>query len=404
VIKGIAMTGGPGQAVSFIVDVMWSQGDAWDEIKDRVEQLVNRKIAEQKYRDVKARLEGLRSLLHDYHETLKLGTATKEHREAISRAYDTTQSQFRVEVPTFQTEGDEVLLLPLFAQVANLHLAHLSEGIAGGPSWDWDDARLTLEQKRLKEDIASYTSWAATTFDLGLSAYEVSPDIDKWQARNHYIRQMTLDVLDHAHFWPFVGSKEHQFYVPWPKRTIYTEPVGGIHANYRRHRYTNDIVVAGLEAQKAGPMAGLQFWGNDEIWGVHVWFSGGEIVESVSQWRPDRPNHDEELLRLGHPSRVITGVSGRLGPPSNNAIGYAWDLGGDPTSHLADEERRDLPLVVCSSLSVTVTGIPEPVVMFGNGLNHNWRFDFPDEEMSMAIIQTGRYPALLFGFRFPAGY
>lgn len=93
--------------------------------------------------------------------------------------------------PLFRLTGDEVLFLPIYAQVANLHLSLLRDGVLKG----WE--KPTQFQARL----AYYKQYVLQTFLKGYAdRLKQSSDFNYVNA---YVRQMRLSVLNFAPLWKY---------------------------------------------------------------------------------------------------------------------------------------------------------------------------------------------------------
>ena len=125
-------------------------------------------------------------------------TAVRDSRpDQIYVHYVAATDLFLSEQPTFQDPLYQLLLLPLFAQFANLHLALLRDGVVNGAQWGMTAQALLDAGANLTSTVAGYTQWARDGVDIGLQTTNTG-----WSPMNRYRRQMQLDVLDHAALWP----------------------------------------------------------------------------------------------------------------------------------------------------------------------------------------------------------
>src|SRR5690606_8282440 len=127
-------------------------------------------------------------------------------------------------VPTFQEEGQQVPLLPLFTQAANVYLMMLREGIVNGEALQLTQADRDALQSELTEKIAALGEYATQTYESGL------PDASDWKKQNSYIRAYTLSVLDYLPYWPLLDPSKHAApavtEAPKLTREIFSNPYG----------------------------------------------------------------------------------------------------------------------------------------------------------------------------------
>ena len=218
VITGLAAGPLPAKFVSLMVGVLWPSGDdVWQSMRAKVEALVNQKIADDVYHRVQLALQGLKLVVNDY------TTAVRDSRpDQIYVHYVAATDLFLSEQPTFQDPLYQLLLLPLFAQFANLHLALLRDGVVNGAQWGMTAQALLDAGANLTSTVAGYTQWARDGVDIGLQTTNTG-----WSPMNRYRRQMQLDVLDHAALWPaFDPSTGYVAEGLLPDSMIYSDVVG----------------------------------------------------------------------------------------------------------------------------------------------------------------------------------
>ncbi|WP_353054275.1 insecticidal delta-endotoxin Cry8Ea1 family protein [Bacillus thuringiensis] len=91
----------------------------------------------------------------------------------LRTAFNNLKNSCQDAMPHLDTRGYEAILLPLYAQAANIHLIVLRDGIMHGKSWGMSDE----EYEDLKSGyfgfhnrIATYTNYCTNTFDAGVNA------------------------------------------------------------------------------------------------------------------------------------------------------------------------------------------------------------------------------------------
>lgn len=224
-----------GEFLSLLVEIFWPSGtnanEIWDSIESRVEALVNEKIDTSVYNQTDADLTGLQNVLHNYADSAKPG-----HTPAFtSQNWTAARQEFAQRMPHFRFKGAELLLLPLWVQAANMHLALLRDGVLFGSSWGWDDSDHDSVVTELKAAIADYTAWAPRVFGWGMSGQLSAGGVNyhacqPFRSTNEFHQQMVPAVLDLAQRWPLFDPTVH----PGPAAPddvyltseIYSTPVG----------------------------------------------------------------------------------------------------------------------------------------------------------------------------------
>jgi delta endotoxin, N-terminal domain len=216
-----------------LLEIFWPEpeNDVWDQIEQQVEALVQRDLSDSVYRQTQADLTGLMNVLNDYTEYARAGHTPAQSSEHWTAA----QEVFNASIPHFRTSGYEVLLLPLWAQAANMHLSLLRDGVLFGRGWGWNDADYSSALRSLQNAIKDYTAWAPRIFGLGMAGALAQAGTDyhncqPFRAGNEYRAQMIPAVLDLAARWPYFDPTTYPPPVSpgdlYLSREIYTDPVG----------------------------------------------------------------------------------------------------------------------------------------------------------------------------------
>ena len=203
-----------GAFLSLLVEIFWPGGDnpnsVWESIESRVETLVNQKIDASVYSQTEADLTGLQNVLANYAGSAKPGHTT----EFTSQNWTTARGLFAQRMPHFRAKGSELLLLPLWAQAANMHLSLLRDGVLFGMSWGWDGTDHDSVVAELKAAITDYTAWAPRIFGWGISGQLSAGGVNYYscqpfRASNKFHQQMVPAVLDVAQLWPLFDPTIH---------------------------------------------------------------------------------------------------------------------------------------------------------------------------------------------------
>ncbi len=166
IATGLGEIPGVGSILAGLVAIFWpeSQEDIWAEIKDKVEAVVGKAIDSNVYTTVQEKLgtvqqqSGLIGVLDIYLTAVR----TNEHPGGRMRDADDVFIKSSADFEA-QGSGYEVMLLPLFAQMANMHLTLLRDGIVKG----------YCEATELNDPTVGrlpiYTNWASQQTQNGVT-------------------------------------------------------------------------------------------------------------------------------------------------------------------------------------------------------------------------------------------
>jgi hypothetical protein len=191
-----------GELFGLIVEEVWPEAekeDVWGEIKERVEQLLNDKISDLVYGNIKDSLKGLQANSAEYAQALR---DSPDNVTYITEKFNVAKGDFNQQAPHFRAEGYELLLLPLFAQMANLHLALLRDGVTQGKAWNWTDKIVADLKRELTSTIDTYTKYVDNTYNAGLAKRKATATnivngggpgryTDSFNVVNAFVREMT---------------------------------------------------------------------------------------------------------------------------------------------------------------------------------------------------------------------
>jgi len=292
-----------------------AEQDPWDEIKERVEALIDQKLSDEVYKNVTDSLTGLQSNSQNFFDAVSdpARSAADKSEEFVS-----AKASFNVSAPHFREKGSELLLLPLLAQMANLHLTLLREGCLHCKEWGFTDADRTALVKELATKLSDYVAHVDNVYEQGLRARSQPVDdflhLATFNRKHGFVREMTMSVLDYRRVWPFMNPAKY----PNPVRArlsgeIYSNAYGSL--QYRQppddpkpldYREMTRIQVwagtkidalklsyGGLEQPKAPPdskggwiqgdfdlgqtgrSTSFCVYPRDALWGLGLWFENG---------------------------------------------------------------------------------------------------------------------------------
>jgi delta endotoxin, N-terminal domain len=253
-----------GAVLGALADVLWptAKENLWDQIKKKVEQLIDQKLDEEVYSMMRATLKGLRNIIVDYETSLP----TKDH-PFISARWNAVHEFFEHDRDLFQRKPYQLLLLPLFAQYANLHLGLLRDGVLFGRDWEWKPETLDLIKETLKKRIEDYREYAETTYYQGFLKAKQKPRDDHrcepFRTVTSYHRGMVLNVRDYAWRWDHFDPEK---YPPPVKDTLirefYSDPYGTCD--------NSGPVAIDFNTQPTKPINQITVWGWDRIDAIQV--------------------------------------------------------------------------------------------------------------------------------------
>lgn len=275
---GLGMIPEAGEVLSLLVDIFWpnTQEDVWGEVKAQVEALVNQQIAADVYNRVQGNLDGLKNVTANYLNAI--------HNDGdVKTNWINLRNDFALYQPNFQQAGDELLLLPLFGQFANMYLSVLRDAVLHGSDWGMAPGDLQQAAKDLTQYISDFSNYVSNTYSTNRSnLLQATPRdnhaCEPFRTVNTFDRQMTLTVLNFMDTWPYFdataypnGSGETMITL---SREVYSDPYGSC-VN------SGDIVIAS-PAPTQRPTS-ITVWAWDRLDGVQVTYPNGSGPGGVTQ-------------------------------------------------------------------------------------------------------------------------
>jgi hypothetical protein len=194
IVTGLDEIPGVGNILAGLVEIFWPGGeeDVWKEIFDKVKALVQQAITKDVYGRVQTKLgsasedSGLIGVLKSYIDA-KNKTNGQDPKDTWISANETLINSSAA----FEQQGYEVLLLPLFAQMANLHLTLLRDGAYAG----------YCDVSELQQYINLYDQWAEKYLAQGIASRQSKSD-GSYNYLNTFVRFMQLHVGNYSDLWP----------------------------------------------------------------------------------------------------------------------------------------------------------------------------------------------------------
>jgi hypothetical protein len=302
-----------GGLISGLTGILWpaSQEDVWDGIENRVEQLIDRKLSGYEYQQVWEDLQGLNNAIDDYTTAVKDSQTDLSY---ISEKFNAAIAAFETAEPHFKSEGSEVLLLPLFAQMVNLYLSLLRDGVIFGKKWGWSDRDVADIQTKLTTQINRSVKYANDWYQQGYQNLSLPNDGSNLRSRifkiqNAYDREMTLSVLDSVFYWPYFDPTVNPPGGTLPKltREIYSDPQG-----------TSSIQEFFAFTTPPPKIDNISVWGWDRIDAVQVSYGGvwgnrmGDLPTDTSGGCNQPPHGWNGQISAANPIVAVSGRSGDI--------------------------------------------------------------------------------------------
>jgi len=193
-----------GGILSGLVNIFWYHPnvDIWAEIKDQVEALIDQQINQDDFNRVESILGS------SSQQSGLIGVLATYLNDRSESNWHDANFQFIGAQGEFQQKGIELLLLPLFAQFANMHLSLLRDGA----TQNWGTAESDLPTR-----ITDYTQWVQLYYQQGYAAKATANQ--GFNYLNQYIQGMQTSVLRYAETWQYFDPAKY----PAPVTFHFTE-------------------------------------------------------------------------------------------------------------------------------------------------------------------------------------
>lgn len=213
--------------VGSIADILWKEEDVWESLLRQVEAIIDQRLSTFVINQANAQLVGLQNVLTAY----EVAVAEWRRNPSLPNAarvilrFSNADAQFRAAMPSFAINGYEVLLLPVYAQAANLHLLLLRDIIRLAAELGYEEEANLNHEEQLKF-IEQYTNHCISTYMTGLNNLR-GTTATQWLNFNRYRRELTLTVLDLVALFPTYDFRKYPVSTQMElSRTIYTDPIG----------------------------------------------------------------------------------------------------------------------------------------------------------------------------------
>nr|AMB62179.1 pesticidal protein MP258SFL [Bacillus thuringiensis]WAU17185.1 Cry1Be-like protein [Bacillus thuringiensis] len=233
-VLGVPFAGQLASFYSFIVGELWPSGrDPWEIFLEHVEQLVRQQITENARNTALARLQGLGASFRAYQQSLEDWLENRDDartRSVLYTQYIALELDFLNAMPLFAINNQQVPLLMVYAQAANLHLLLLRDASLFGSEFGLTSQEIQRYYERQAEKTREYSDYCARWYNTGLNNLR-GTNAESWLRYNQFRRDLTLGVLDLVALFPSYDTRIYPINTSAQlTREIYTDPIGRTNA------------------------------------------------------------------------------------------------------------------------------------------------------------------------------
>ena len=209
VVGMVPVVGGVlGAGTGILLNKLWPSGNNafWEAMEKRVREIARQEIGEFYRRMMEKHLDGIRTVLVNYHTEAVKVVNGEGNPETARTHYWIAINKIEGEVKDFTDEQYKYEVLPLYAQVANMHLALLRDGIANGSKIGLQESDFDTLKKKLVDYfgheqlhawvMGKHYKFVSDTFDDGCKR-----TMDHWKDNFDYQRIMYLAAYDYLLIW-----------------------------------------------------------------------------------------------------------------------------------------------------------------------------------------------------------
>ncbi|MEC2433660.1 pesticidal protein Cry2Ab [Bacillus cereus] len=168
------------------------------DILRETEQFLNQRLNTDTLARVNAELIGLQANIREFNQQVDnfLNPTQNPVPLSITSSVNTMQQLFLNRLPQFQIQGYQLLLLPLFAQAANLHLSFIRDVILNADEWGISAATLRTYRDYLKNYTRDYSNYCINTYQSAFKGLNTRLH-DMLEFRTY----MFLNVFEYVSIW-----------------------------------------------------------------------------------------------------------------------------------------------------------------------------------------------------------
>ncbi|GMQ57542.1 hypothetical protein AN1V17_19370 [Vallitalea sediminicola] len=226
-------------------------------IKDEMCAVINYEFSQDTLRVLSTNILGILNNADRYRESLVLYSKYLENptndsletlKSELRSSADEYLSNIEQYISNFQKDGYEVVSLPLFTLMANLHLTLLRDLALNGLEWGYSNAKVNLYTQDIKNKVKDYRQYVQRIYQEGLNSrkqddvmtefpesvgvYDLEParnvETYRWNYINDYKRYMRMNVLDLASLWTYYDIENYPDNVNFEQVEHIYSPIVGI--------------------------------------------------------------------------------------------------------------------------------------------------------------------------------
>ncbi|MFC7331044.1 insecticidal delta-endotoxin Cry8Ea1 family protein [Marinactinospora rubrisoli] len=194
---------------------LWPSGkdDVWLEIQDRVKKLVKQEIESLYKKLMENELKGLYGLCSRYKKSAEAAyknSASDKDKEDARTDWKAIETAIIRDLPAFQDKDYKVAVLPLFVQVANIHLFILRDMCVNGKKLGFGDTKI----ENCRTTLRDLTQGGSPTYiDYVMATYEAGWDkIDAFDKKVEFHRLMWFAAVEYAQvYWRPFGDWQKKY-------------------------------------------------------------------------------------------------------------------------------------------------------------------------------------------------
>nr|QEI22889.1 Cry2A protein [Bacillus thuringiensis] len=168
------------------------------DILRETEQFLNQRLNTDTLARVNAELIGLQANIREFNQQVDnfLNPTQNPVPLSITSSVNTMQQLFLNRLPQFQIQGYQLLLLPLFAQAANMHLSFIKDVILNADEWGISAATLRTYRDYLRNYTRDYSNYCINTYQTAFRGLNTRLH-DMLEFRTY----MFLNVFEYVSIW-----------------------------------------------------------------------------------------------------------------------------------------------------------------------------------------------------------
>jgi len=207
-INAIPLVGG---MLGALFELVWPNSAAtiWDEIKENVAKMVSEAIENEMLRQRSLQLSGMRQVLADHLNRIDgyLESHSEIAHSRLVASVDTTGKLFKYNAELFKNDGSLALhtrcqLLPLYAQLANLHLVFLRDMAVNAVAYGFDEHGAAVLLKDFHDALNGHMAYVDAVLPPLFAGLH-----DEYEANRDRIRSDSSNGFG-DHGWSATGAWE----------------------------------------------------------------------------------------------------------------------------------------------------------------------------------------------------